>query len=313
MTLHPRANIHVVHVMPDHGPFASNYTHYVAAARRLPWLSVVHPDTLDLWWPTIQADPHVLVVLWSERAVPLRADRQCRIVEVYAEAFGPFWLSAHAAHLDRALARSTELDAFVVHTPRVAKHLIAAFGLQSVVMPVGWVPDFRRVPPGARTRKDVLYFGSATGKRLWSAPALFERCASLRDASGAFGDELEVRLYDALAAVTLHHSDVWTTSTWRLWQIAGTGAAAIFEAGTELDASGTARESAPDLWPLSGSGDYFVLPRVTEANVSLVARELDRLVADPTKLAESATHMTEELRAWPIERCHEALLERFGR
>ena len=298
-TLHPRGRIHVVHVMPDHGAFESIYADYTIAAQSHAWLSLLTPIEFEQWWPRIRLDAHVVVVLWAGRDdIGPRNERRCRVLEVYSEAFGPDWLPEHAVHFDRFRARADQLDTFAVHTPRVAKYLYDAFGFDPILLPVGWVP--RAAPTGERS--GVLYFGSNAGKRAWSAPAILGAAEHVRDVSGAFGAELRGRLEHAHAAVTLHHSDVWTTSTWRLWQIAGTGAAAIFEVGSD---------DTVDLWPLLPTDEAVAtVPRIAPENVRLVAREIDRLAESGT-LPALAARLTERLRPWTIERCHEALVERM--
>lgn len=299
-TLHPRGRIHVVHVMPDHGAFESVYADYAVAAREHAWLSLLAPAEFEWWWwPRIRLDERIVVVLWTGRDdIGPRSERRCRVLEVYSEAFGSGWLPEHAAHFDRFRARADQLDTFAVHTPRVAKYLYDAFGFDPVLLPVGWTP--RQAPTCERL--GVLYFGSDTGKRAWSVPAVLRASEHVRDVSGTFGAGLQTQLERALAAVTLHHSDVWTTSTWRLWQIAGTGAAAIFEVGSD---------DSVDLWPLLPADEAVAtIPRITHENVRLVAREIDRLAESET-LPTLADRLTERLRPWTIERCHEALVERM--
>lgn len=299
MTLHPRGRIHVVHVMPDHGAFASVYADYALAAREHVWLSLLTPQQFEPWWPRIRLDERIVVVLWTERDdIGPRSQRRCRVLEVYSEPFGPGRLPEHDAHFDRFRARAERLDTFAVHTPRVAKYLYDAYGFDPLLLPVGWVP--RTTTPAERSR--VLYFGSGIGKRTWSVPAVLDASEYVHDVTGAFGLELRGLLEHARAAVTLHHSDVWTTSTWRLWQIAGTGAAAIFEVGSD---------DTVDLWPLLPTDEAVAtVPRITPENARLVAREIDRLAESP-ELPDLANRLTERLRPWTIERCHEALVERM--
>lgn len=300
-TLHPYGRIHIVHVMPDHGAFAHVHANYAIATQEHAWLSLLTPTEFDVWWPRIRLDERIVVVLWTGRDdIGPRSERRCRVLEVYSEALGSGWLPEHAAHFDHFRARADQLDTFAVHTPRVAKYLYDAFGYDPVLLPVGWVP--REVPTCERS--GILYFGSHAGKRTWSVPAVLQASEHVHDVSGAFGAELHNLLTGACASVALHHSDVWTLSTWRLWQLAGTGAAAIYEA--------TDTEAPPDLWPLlPGDEAYLTIPRVTPENARLAARELDGVAADPAMLAEYAQRLTERLRPWTIERCHEALIERM--
>lgn len=299
-TLHPHGRIHVVHVMYDHGAYAHVYADYAVAAQAHAWLSLLTPVEFKWWWPRIRLDECIVVVLWTGRDdIGPRNERRCRVLEVYSEAFGSAWLPEHVAHFDRFRARANQLDTFAVHTPRVAKYLYDAFGFDPVLLPVGWVP---REIISDRERSEILYFGSDVGKRTWSVPVVLQASEHVRDVSGAFGVKLRGLLERAHAAVTLHHSDVWTTSTWRLWQIAGTGAAAIFEVGSD---------NAVDLWPLlPGDEAIALIPRITPENIQLVVREIDRLAESGT-LAALANRLTERLRPWTIERCHEALVERM--
>ena len=252
---HPQSGYHYIIVIPDMwGPFVDYYAGYQVLAQQFPWISVISDRSFPGWLKTFKDDSSIFFVLWDEQ-LPAPKPHKCIVTAVYKEAIDDDpskMLPDHIDHWHRVGKVAPGYDAFFVHTPRMAAPLHRGMSLPTFVLPAGWSPEAMGVPRNKHIHHELVYWGSFAGRRKTIIPQLKNQLGStLLDASGSFGRTLIGIIENTRAALYVAHSNVWSFSTWRLWQGLAAGTPHIAEPG--------------DSWPFVAGKHYIPFTPFSES------------------------------------------------
>lgn len=235
LCVHPESGLHYFIVLPmAWGPFVDHVANYMCLARTTPWLSVVdiedYPAILDQY----HDDPTAFFLLWVDLPTPTYP-RRCLITVLYMEALADDatqMLPAHVAHRQRFIDQAASYDAIFAHTPRMVEALGTTLRLPAFLLPAGWSPEGMGRPRLKHAHRRLIYWGSPVGRRAGLMPLIQQNLnPGYLDASGNFGRTLLGFIETSAAALYVAHSNVWSFSTWRLWQGLAAGTPHIAEPG----------------------------------------------------------------------------------
>ncbi len=293
---HPDSGFHYFIVAPNTwGPYMDYFTGYSALARRVPWLSAISTTDYPAVFEANRNDAKILFVLWTTEPAP--RPHQCLVTPIYAEAIDDDvskMLPEHILHWTVFGQYAPQYDAILVHTPNLVAPLNRGMSLPTFLFPAGWSPETMSVPRGKRSTHKIAYWGSFAGRRQILIPLLKHRLGDLLiDATGEFGLQLLSTLSDAAAALYIAHSNVWTFSTWRLWQGLAAKTAHIAEVG--------------DSWPFIAGEHYIPIEHMTTENdlknISL-AGQIMTLSCDEKRLSDIAIACYDTFaEKFTLERC----------
>lgn len=139
------------------------------------------------------------------------------------------------------------------------------------------------IPRWNTTKHKVIeYHGSTVGRRSVLIPFLIQYLQpDLVDLSGNFGRQLIGNIDTAAASLYVAHSDVFSFSTWRIWQTVSTSSCLISEPG--------------DTWPFEPGKHFIQIHKITAENANLVADDIRRLTSQRDLLIQTATAAHEEI------------------
>lgn len=225
---------------------------------------------------------------------------------VYSEAMGGDQLPEHKAHFEQMVENDLpRIHRLIVHTPYMKRTIDALTGVDCVVAPVGL---FERADLPSQRINKIAYFGSFVGKRTWLIPCLKEALGPVfRDFTGAFGPELDHHISGFKLVLSVHHSNVLSGSTWRMWQAAMIGCVPIVEMG-----GGPDNPTEPDLFPFSEEA-FLKVPPIENNYDSLTAlcKTLWRFLSRDVSRQQRA--LLEQARAFPFSICAANLRKELDR
>lgn len=268
--VHPDTGLRYVYVVYDTwGPYVDiRACSEMVERRNQIWFGVISRDEFEILKETpAYQDSSTFFILWGNFSPGVKEKRKSLVASVFFEAIGEpdTMLPDHVRDLNLVNSVSREYDAIFAHTPRMAAEMGMRTGLHSYVLPVGWDPEAMGRPRFSTPKnRDLVFYGSVTGKRTLLLPFFKQQLGNrLTDLSGNFGRQLCAELDNSKGSFYLSHSDVWSMSTWRIWQTIASSAALVAEPA--------------DSWPLMDE-HYYKLPRITFQNYEAVSDDLKRII-----------------------------------
>lgn len=188
-------------------------------------MTVIRQDQLQHAQESVSwTDPNACFVLWHNAiGITEKYKRKARLVEFYVEAIGDrqHMLDRHIEHLNAFVGRLKDIDAVFAHTPRMCEKM-KMIGSDAHVVPAGWDP--RTSIRVTDTIRKYAYWGSDVGVRISAVNETAKAHPGLIvSLTGMFGDTLTKELSRYRAALYVPHSEVWSFSTWRIWQSVAAG------------------------------------------------------------------------------------------
>lgn len=280
MTAHPKTGRHYVAVIPrQRGSFVDIHACYSQLASELSWLSVIDPSEFMIEMGLV-LDREVMFVHWAPSLIDptlIPNDRRALILPVYSEALDPdheLMLSDHLRDWQRFVWARGCFDGFFAHTPWMVSQISRVIKRKGFVLPVGWGPAMGSPDWECPKTCNTLFAGSLIERRNTILPMLADSL-SLDLCWGVYGRALIERMNAAKTTLYIAHSEVYSYSTWRIWQAMRSSSALVTEPG--------------DWWPLTAE-TCIELPRITVENVDEVAKMIRDVSYEDALSKASALH-----------------------